>query len=172
LHQFFPESEISVLVRKGTEAMLQNNPLIKEIFTDGEITSNQRMHERTKSSVGRRLSQIPNGLKLLRTLRREKFDLAIDFTGSDRGAILAFFSRAKQRVCYHPKGGFRGKGRLFTELCSRPAQPSHKVSEYAQLVFHAADVCGGKTIENQPTAGRLVLKPWPKELAWAEAEWQ
>src|SRR5215472_1892487 len=90
LRQFFPQAEISVLVRRGTEAVLENNPHIKEIYTDGELTSNQHMHKSTKSSLAKRYSQIPRGLRLIRKLRRQHFDLAIDFNGSDRAAIVAF----------------------------------------------------------------------------------
>jgi heptosyltransferase-3 len=171
LRHFFPAAEISVLVRRGTEAMLENNPSVKRIYTDGEITSNQRMHQRTKSSLGKRLGQVPGGFKLLRELRRERFDAAVDFSGSDRAALFAFLCGAKERVGYEPGGGFAGKRRLFTQLCPRSSAPKHKVLQFAELAFQFADRHSGASAPHPPV-GPLVLNSTAANLSWAEAEWQ
>jgi heptosyltransferase III len=168
LHRFYPQAEISVLVRKGTDAVLENNPLIKQVYIDGEITSNQRMHERTKSSLGKRFSQIPTGLKLVRVLRRQRFDLAVDFSGGDRGAILAFLSGSRERIGYQSKRAFIGKRHMYTRLFARSPEPVHKVLEHAELVLQFA-ACEGAS---RAPVGPLVLKCSPENLAWAESEWQ
>lgn len=170
LRQFFPQAEISVLVRRGTEAVLENNPFVKAIYTDGEITSNQHMHKSRKSSLGKRLSQVPRGLRLIRKLRQEHFDLAIDFNGSDRAAILSFCSGARQRVGYKPTGGFLGKSRLFTQVYPEMPQPKHRVFEMAELVFQLAAGCS-KPASPRPEVGGLVLKPSAENLNWAESQW-
>lgn len=170
LRQFFPQAEISVLVRRGTEAVLENNPHIKEIYTDGELTSNQQMHKSTKSSLAKRYSQIPRGLRLVRKLRRQYFDLAIDFNGSDRAAILAFFSGAKARVGFKDAGGFIGKSRLFTELYPTSDPRKHRVLQVTDLVFqlaHNRPECASI----RPAVGGLVLKPTAENLNRAEAQW-
>lgn len=170
LQQFFPQAEISVLVRRGTEAVLENNPLIKEIYTDGELTSNQQMHKSTKSSLAKRYSQIPRGLRLIRLLRRQHFDLAIDFNGSDRAAILAFCSGAKTRVGFRDAGGFVGKPRLFTELYPTADPGKHRVLQVTDLVVQLArnrPDCASI----HPTVGNLVLKPTIENLNWAKAQW-
>ena len=171
LHRYFPEAEISVLVRRGTEAVLENNPFIKEIYTDGEITSNQQMHKGTKSSLARRLGQVPRGLRLIRQLRRRQFDLAVDFNGGDRSAIFAFFSGSRERVCYKPTGGFMGKARLFTATYPPIIETKHRVVENAELVslFAQSRLKSGPARE---PVGSLVLKPTEKNLSWAEAEWE
>lgn len=171
LHRYFPEAEISVLVRRGTEAVLENNPFIKEIYTDGEITSNQQMHKRTKCSLPKRLGQIPRGLRLIRQLRRQKFDLAVDFNGGDRSAILAFFSGARERICYKPTGGFAGKASLFTATYPPITGKKHRVLENAELVSLFAQI-RSKCDSGALPAGSLVLRPTEKNLSWAEAEWQ
>lgn len=170
LHQFLPQTEISVLVRRGTEAVLENNPHIKEIYTDGELTSNQNMHKSTKSSLAKRYSQIPRALRLIRLLRRQHFDLAIDFNGSDRAAILAFFSGAKARVGFKDAGGFFGKPKLFTELYPTPDPRKHRVLQVTDLVFQLAQNRPECT-SIQPTVGNLVLKPTAENLNWAEDQW-
>ena len=168
LRRFYPQAEISVLVRKGTDAVLENNPLIKQVYTTGEITSNQRMHVRTRSSLGKRLKQIPTGLKLVQVLRRQRFDLAVNFSGSDRGAILGFLSGSRERIGYQSEHTFIGKRRMYTRLFAPPPEPRHKVLEHAGLVLQFA---GGKGASRAPV-GPLVLKCSPENLAWAESEWQ
>ncbi len=171
LHRYFPEAEISVLVRRGTEAVLENNPFIKEIYTDGEVTSNQQMHKGTKSSLAKRLSQIPRGLRLIRQLRRQNFDLAVDFNGGDRAAIYAFLSGARERVGFKPTGGFLGKASLFTAMYSI-TEPKHRVLETAELVslFAQSRLKAGFDVPKK--VGPLVLRPGEKNLRWAEAEWE
>jgi heptosyltransferase-3 len=171
LHQFFPSAEISVLVRKGTDAVLRNNPVIKHIFLDGEITGNQQMHQRTRRSLARRISQVPEGLKLVGKLRRQKFDLAVNFSGSDRAAIVAFLSGAKERVGYTLKGGFAGKKWLFTQLYPRPSQVQHNVLQHTSLAFEVARSYIGNSAA-MPCVGPLVLHPPAEDMAWAKAEWQ
>jgi heptosyltransferase-3 len=171
LHRYFPEAEISVLVRRGTEAVLENNPFIKQTYTDGEITSNQDMHKRTKSSLGKRLGQIPSGLRLIRRLRHRRFDLAVDFNGSDRAAIYCFLSGARRRVSYQSNSGFVGRARLFTHTYPVITGTKHRVLEIAELVaLFAQDQ--SKTGVVAPTVGSLILRPTDKNLSWAEAEWE
>jgi heptosyltransferase-3 len=171
LSRFFPQAEISVLVRRGTEAVLENNPFIKTIYIYGEITSNQQMHHRTKSSPGRRLGQIPNGLRLIRQLRQQHFDLAMDLNGGDRAAIIAFFSGARERVGYKPAGGFSGKSRAYTQIFARPSGPRHRVLYATDLVFHFAGSRPQSAVD-QFTVGPLVLRPTAKNSAWAGADWK
>lgn len=171
LHRFFPEAEISVLVKKGAEVVLENNPFIKKIYAEGEITGNRRLHESTRSSFGKRLGQVPGGLRLIRELRRQHFDLAIDFNGTDRAAIFAFFSGAKERAGIDSPGGFFGKSWLFTELHPPPPHIMHRVLKLAEVVFHVARRrCGSAAALS--AVGGLVLKPTTENLSWAESQWQ
>jgi heptosyltransferase III len=169
LSRFFPQAEISVVARRGTEAVLENNPFIKQIYTAGEITSNQQMHRRTKSSLGKRLGQIPRGLRLIRQLRQQHFDLVIDFNGGDRAAIMAFCSGARERVAYRPPSGF--KSRAYTHVFDRAPGPRHKVCSMTDLVFQFAGT-RPDTAAQKFTVGPLILKPTAKNSSWAEAEWQ
>jgi heptosyltransferase-3 len=168
LHQLYPEAEISALVRSGTEPVLQNHPLIARIYTDGKITGNQQMHKRTKASLWERLMQIPHGLRLIAVLRRQRFDLAVHFTDSDRGALYAFLCGAPQRVGHRARGGLWSKNHFYTHLCLRPETRAHKVKENAGLIRSFAT--GPSAVELDP--GALVLNSTPEELAWAQSQWQ
>lgn len=170
LRRFFPDAEISVLVRSGTEAVLENNPFIKQIYAHGEITGNKRMHKSTRSSFGKRLSQLPGGWRVIRKLRRQHFDLAIDFNGSDRAAILTFLSGAKERAGFSSPGGFIGKPWLFTELHPPPPQSMHRVLKLTHLVSHVARR-RSQSVPTEPAVGPLVLIPAADDLRWAEDQW-
>ncbi|MCU0572675.1 MAG: putative lipopolysaccharide heptosyltransferase III [Syntrophobacteraceae bacterium] len=99
LREASPEVRISMLVPAGTEDMLTNHPDIEEVIP-------------LRRGGGWR-----DDLRLIRRLRRNRFDLAVNMTEGDRGAILAFLSGARYRIGIDPRHkGFMGKRRLFTHL--------------------------------------------------------
>jgi heptosyltransferase-3 len=168
LHQLYPEAEISALVRSGTGPVLQHHPLMARIYMDGKITGNQQMHQRTKASLWARLVQIPHGLRLMAALRRQRFDLAVHFTDSDRGALYAFLCGAPQRVGFRARGGLWSKNHFYTHLCPRTETRIHKVKENARLI--RSFTAGPSAVEPDP--GALVLNSPPEDLAWAQNRWQ
>ncbi len=99
LKDAMPDAEITAVVPDGMEDLLATNPCVNEVLTF------------TKGSG------LIEDLKLLKTLRAKKFDVAINMTEGDRGALMCLASGAKIRVGADPEGkGFLGKGRLFTSL--------------------------------------------------------
>jgi heptosyltransferase III len=80
VRNLFPNSEIHVLVRKGTESILDGCPDISEIHL-------------TKGNSGGGLIQ---ELKLLRRLRAIHFDYAFELGDGDRGRTLSVLSGAKR----------------------------------------------------------------------------
>ncbi|HEY3346908.1 MAG TPA: putative lipopolysaccharide heptosyltransferase III [Nitrospirota bacterium] len=104
-----PKARITALVRMGTEDMLTLNPGVAEVIT---------------FENGRGIAY---ELGLVRNLRRRKFDLVINMTEGDRGAVLAFISGAKIRVGIDPNGkGMLGKGHLFTHLVGQQKDRRHR----------------------------------------------
>ncbi len=94
-----PEISVSALVLAGTEDMLTLNPDIDEVMT-----------------LSRGMGILEN-LRLIKRLRRKGFDLVINMTEGDRGAILALLSGARYRIGVDPMGrGFKGKRFFFTHL--------------------------------------------------------
>lgn len=94
-----PEISVTALVPAGTQDMLTLNPDIDEVLT-----------------LNRGAGPMEN-LRLIKRLRGKGFDLAINMTEGDRGAILAYLSGARHRVGVDPRGrGFTGKRFLFTHL--------------------------------------------------------
>jgi len=101
----FPEALVSVLVRDHNGEFLADDPHIDKIFT---VT--------TEGALG--------GIRLVRDLRREKFDLLFDLRSDDRGAFLSFLSGAKIRAAQYYTG-LPWRNRAFTHLVD-PLPPKVK----------------------------------------------
>ncbi|MBI5234096.1 MAG: putative lipopolysaccharide heptosyltransferase III [Deltaproteobacteria bacterium] len=91
LRAALPGGRISMLVDKGTEDVLLNNPDIDEVL------------------VFDKAAGLAWKSGFVFELRGKGFDVAIDLTGSDRGAWLAFLSGARQRVGFRGNNYFRRK---------------------------------------------------------------
>ncbi|MCF7787385.1 MAG: putative lipopolysaccharide heptosyltransferase III [Prosthecobacter sp.] len=86
LKDSFPDSEIDVVVRKGTEGILSGCPSINKIYT----TASPEKSKRSGSSFWK-------DLQLLETIRRGKYDLAVEMGNNDRGRTIVGLSGAKKR---------------------------------------------------------------------------
>ncbi len=116
LHRTYPEAELFACVNAGTEAVLTTNPLLTGIF-----------------AVPLPHTGLWDQLAVIRRLRKEHFDLVLDFTGSDRSAILARLSGAPERWGYHRVKGLIGRNRLFTRTGLRKRN-AHVVEQQAHLL--------------------------------------
>ena len=81
LKRIFPKAEISVLVKKGNEVLLENNPHLQEIFT----------FEKSKGKY-------KELLHLVRTFRKLKFDLVINLHRFGSSGLLTALSGAKKTI--------------------------------------------------------------------------
>ena len=55
--------------------------------------------------------------KILRRIKKSKYDLVINLTEGDRGALAALVSKAKYRIGFDPeKSGFLGKKKMKETL--------------------------------------------------------
>ncbi len=70
-------------------------------------------------------------IELLKKVRSHRYDLVINLTEGDRGAIAAKASGAKIRVGFDPKGsGLFGKKKGFTHLVKPCPHPRHTVERH------------------------------------------
>ncbi len=120
LAQAYPGIRLTALVNQGTQDMVLNNPEIAQVL----------VLERGHAS---RLKAWRHQLGLLRGLRAGRFDLAIDLSGGDRGAFLAWASGARLRVGFAPKRpAFRA--RAFHLLADRRGTQNHEVMTMLRTV--------------------------------------
>jgi len=106
----YPGIKTTALVPSGTEDMLTLNPDVDEVLVT----------DKKSGAIG--------SLKLLGELRKRKFDLAINMTEGDRGALIAYFSGAGHRIGVDPMGrGFIGKRYLFNDVVVPKYDGRHRV---------------------------------------------
>ncbi len=123
LRESFPNVYIATLLNLGTEDALVGNPLVDEIII---FDRNIKKRDIFTKYFGE--------ISFLRQLRAKNFDMTIDLTSNDRGALVSFFSGARYRLAYDPgKKGLIGKRHLYTHLAkNRGGQ--HTVLKNIELV--------------------------------------
>ncbi len=109
-----PQAEIHAMVYKDTIPMLEGHPAIQKFVIYDRSWKKKWIKE----------------FSLLREIRREKYDLVINLTEGDRGALVAWFSGAKIRVGFDPEGkGFIGKKKIYTHVVKNCKTPRHTVEK-------------------------------------------
>ena len=89
----YPDSEIDLMVNKGTEVLITHNPNINQII----------LHDRFKLRAMPIWPRIKTEFKALGDIRKNHYDIVISSDRGDRGAQIAYFSGAKIRIgrdCY------------------------------------------------------------------------
>jgi heptosyltransferase III len=118
LKKKFPQAEIDAYIYKSTSPILEGHPAISEIITWDEKVKEFGF-----------LKKIFKEIKLIRFFRQKKYDLVINLTEGDRGALVAFFSGAKFRVGYDNGRGIKGKRKIYTHLVKLSSSPRHVVEK-------------------------------------------
>lgn len=81
LNRLYPTSEIDVLVKKGNESLLQNNPKIKDIFT-----------------FDKKQGKLRGIRNLIKDFRKNKYDLVINLHRFGSSGLIAGFSGGKKII--------------------------------------------------------------------------
>lgn len=80
LKRLFSTSEIDVLVRKGNESLLANNPKIKSVFL-----------------FDKKKGKLKSIISLIKTFRKKEYDLVINLHRFGSSGIIAGLSKGKER---------------------------------------------------------------------------
>ena len=107
LHQQYPEAEIHVLVAEEVLPVFRHIPFIKKAWG----------LPRTRGKA-----KLTQTLPFLSQLRKEKFDISIDFAGNDRGAILSLLIHAPKRLA-----AIDNKPKLIQKLAYNLTVPSESI---------------------------------------------
>jgi lipopolysaccharide heptosyltransferase III len=117
LKKTVPEAEIDVLINAESLPMLEGHPAISNYF----------LYDRRWKSLSF-FKKIAHEIKLLLQVRKNQYDLVLNLTEGDRGAIVALVSGAPIRVGFDPEGsGFFGKKRAYTHIVKICPHPRHTV---------------------------------------------
>lgn len=119
LKKRFPHIEIEAYIYKETLPMLEGNPAIS-----GYILYDKAWK---KLSFFRRLVK---ECMLLKRIRKKGYDLVINLTEGDRGAIAAKISKCQYAVGFDPeKKGLFGKKKWYTHIIKHTPHPRHTVEK-------------------------------------------
>jgi len=119
LQRVLPDAGIDAFIYKDTLPMLEGHPAVSSFL----------LYDRAwkKLSLFKKLAK---EWSLFRTIRKNRYDLVINLTEGDRGALAALFSRAPVRVGFDPEGkGLFGKKRLYTHVVKHCRNPRHTVEK-------------------------------------------
>jgi ADP-heptose:LPS heptosyltransferase len=111
LRQTMPQAKITLLIDYYSEELIPALRMVDEIWT----------YDRKRS--------LPIWLKLL----FREYDFCLDFTGNDRSALVAFFSKAAERVSFSFVGRRRHRSWIYTDLVSSSVRDLHTIDHYLDL---------------------------------------
>tara|TARA_A100001037_G_scaffold241117_1_gene221238 strand:+ start:2349 stop:3401 length:1053 start_codon:yes stop_codon:yes gene_type:complete len=174
VRDIYPQAEIWVVVRKGSEGILAGCSAIDHLLTVASRESERR-------TVGDFLKDLKLGLHL----RRQRFDFAFDLTDGDRGRWMVGLARAARRCVSTTKGSFSRWWGLWMDHQSAPWSGGHRVekdfhltSELISLGGEVPRLCFEADRSTVPSAMRgvkdfVVLHPgsrWKKKR-WPLSHW-
>src|SRR3989442_3326812 len=113
LRESFPKAHLAMLVNPGTDDMVRDHPALDEVVV------------LERGGLARQL-------RLVRDLRRRRFDLVIDLTDADRSALLSWLSGAPIRLGYNSEGRWRGV--LYTQVVAADRFSMHTVPDHLQAL--------------------------------------
>jgi heptosyltransferase-1 len=159
LKHSFPHSHVTWVIRHRWAPLLENNPFVDEVVP----------FERTFSGI----------VSTRRELRRNRFDLAIDFQGLVQSALVAAAARPDRIAGFHRSQVREKAAVLFYSMCVEARTP-HVVDRNLELVAAAGassllhtfslpegspegDLPEGKFVLTSPLAG-WGSKQWPVEF--------
>jgi heptosyltransferase III len=124
LKRVLPDLQIDAMIYGETLPMLEGHPAISEFL----------LYDRKWKSAGR-FSRLLKEIKLLRQIRKNRYDLVINLTEGDRGAIAAFVSKAGIKVGFDPEDkGMKGKKKMYTHLVKHCKTPRHTVERHLDVL--------------------------------------
>ena len=131
LKEAWPQAEVSALVPQGMEAMLTEHPGLTEVFT-----------------INRQDRSPWNFLKFAAALRRRRFDLVLEFSGGDRGALYTWLTRARTRISFdYPRRPGWHRRLAFTRLVPPPPLRDHTIEKNLALVRSLGIDTGQPTLQ-------------------------
>ena len=110
LRRRYPDAQITYIVEEEAAPIVRNNPHLDKVIVASSPTAPGRLRA---------------DLSLIRELRRERYDLAIDFHGGPRSSLITWLSGAPTRIGYE----VAGRSWMYTTRVPRPRalRPRHSV---------------------------------------------
>jgi heptosyltransferase-1 len=118
----FPSASITWIIEEPSKAFIESQPEIDEVI----LFPRQRWSEGIKSPRGwwRTIGEMR---KFIQSLRRKRFDLALDFHGILKSGLLTFFSGSPQRIGFDRRSSKEGNF-LFSNI--KVKLPRERISRF------------------------------------------
>ncbi|MFC2062175.1 glycosyltransferase family 9 protein [Elusimicrobiota bacterium] len=121
LKKKFPEIEVSFLTYEHFYPVLQGNPFIDKVIKIKNVS---------KKGIINFLKYVVYRSSIIKAIRKEKFNIVMDYIGLPSSAIMTFLSGAQYRVGY---GHHKGRGLLYNIKALRSTEV-YTVSKKYDLV--------------------------------------
>jgi lipopolysaccharide heptosyltransferase III len=110
LRRHYPHAHIAYVVEEEAAPVVRRNPHLDEVI----VAKSPRAPGRLRADIA-----------LMRRLRRDRYDVAIDFHGGPRSSLLTWASGARTRIGYQ----IVGRSWMYTTIVPRPRalRPRHSV---------------------------------------------
>jgi lipopolysaccharide heptosyltransferase II len=118
IRRHYPDARITYVVEEEAAAVVRHNPHLDDVI----VARSPHAHGRLQADIA-----------LIRRLRRERYDLAIDFHGGPRSSLLTWLSGAPKRIGYEVVG----RSWMYTTRVPRPRalRPRHSVISQWDLLL-------------------------------------
>ena len=103
---YFPNSLIDFALNKGCEDMILENPTINKVI----------IYDRKSFKKLGYVKKIINEIKLIINIRKNHYDIVINLTEGERGATMALFSNAKNKLGFKVRKGILSIIPVFDKL--------------------------------------------------------
>lgn len=123
LHQAYPNAELHFLVSEEALPIVQHIPWINKVWG----------YPRKKGQGNKK-----KALSIIRKLRKEKFNLSVDFVGNDRGAWISLLIAAKTRLGPIAPKGFWGRKYCYTHRVPEASNNMHETERELHLLSNIA----------------------------------
>ncbi|MFL5747513.1 MAG: glycosyltransferase family 9 protein [Niastella sp.] len=117
LHRFFPDAQIDFLVRKGNEGLLQSHPYLHEVLI-----------------WDKKNGKLKNLWKLLRLIRKRRYDKVINIQRFAATGILTAFSGARQKIGFDKNPLSWLFDKKIKHVISDVDHPIHEVDRNNELI--------------------------------------
>ncbi len=135
VREAYPEAAVAVLLREGNGALLAAESSPPKIF------------EVRRKGRGDFAGRLTAPVKLIRALRRERFDMVFDLRGDERGGYMAFSTGAPVRAAEYYNHLPWVRNRLFTHLAALPGEgPADGATEQYLRLLRAFGIETGDAV--------------------------
>jgi len=121
---YFPNSLIDFALNKGSEDMILGNPNINKVI----------IYDRKYFKKLGYVKKIINEIKLIINIRKNHYDIVINLTEGERGATMALFSNAKNKLGFKVRKGILSIIPVFDKL-GDDKKVQHAVDKDLQFLY-------------------------------------